>query len=104
MSLQHLIVDMNTQRTCGYCGEPCDSDMHDECRAKIDGPVDYRLRWMPKKFLGRLLSKAIERMKRGDGYQPFGYDFRTLNITKPTWANLINQISDAYFADREPVN
>jgi hypothetical protein len=40
--------------------------------------------------LVRLYRRAWERMTRGDGYQPFGYDHRTLWLTRPSWMRHID--------------
>ena len=33
----------------------------------------------------RLYNRAYERMARGDGYQPWGFDWPTIRLTKPGW-------------------
>ena len=38
---------------------------------------------MTKIQISRAWRKLFERATRGDGYQMFGYDFRTLRMTKP---------------------
>ena len=50
---------------------------------------------MTRKQLYRLYCQAWERMTRYDGYQPFGYDRRTLAITSPSWLRLIDAIAAA---------
>jgi hypothetical protein len=44
--------------------------------------------------LVRLFWRAWRRMTEGDGYQPFGYDWRTLRITKPSWFPVIRTLQD----------
>lgn len=44
------------------------------------------------KQLQRLYRIAYARMSAGDGYQPFGYDWRTLWMTKPGWAKILQDI------------
>lgn len=53
------------------------------------------LRSMTLEQLTRLYAEAYSRMTRGDGYQPFGYDRRTMAITKPGWLQTLNMILDA---------
>ena len=45
--------------------------------------------------LYRLYCKAWERMTRGDGYQPFGYDRVTLQMTRPEWLAVLDAIGAA---------
>jgi hypothetical protein len=42
--------------------------------------------------LVRLYVRFWERMTRGDGYQPFGYDSVTLWLTRPSWMRHIDAI------------
>jgi hypothetical protein len=42
--------------------------------------------------LVRLYVRSWERMTQGDGYQPFGYDSRTLWLTRPSWMRHIDAI------------
>lgn len=46
--------------------------------------------------LRRLFFRVRERMNKGDGYQPFGYDRVTLWATKPEWMKTLLSIEDAY--------
>lgn len=47
---------------------------------------------MSRTQLERLYRRAYERMAREDGYQPYGYDWRTLRITKPGWVTALERI------------
>lgn len=49
---------------------------------------------MNDRQLLRLERKCWERMTAGDGYQPFGYDERTLRIAKPRWLDTLTTIRD----------
>lgn len=51
---------------------------------------------MTTKQLDRLHANIWRRMTAGDGYQPFGYDARTLKLTKPTWYALCLQLHAEY--------
>ncbi len=42
--------------------------------------------------LARLWNRCWERMTRGDGSQPWGYDAPTLWLTKPVWMKHLNAI------------
>lgn len=44
----------------------------------------------------RLYNKIMARMSADDGYQPWGYDMVTLNITRPAWAQLIRDVAAAH--------
>lgn len=52
--------------------------------------------------LERLYDKAYRRMSAGDGYQPFGYDWVTLRITKPGWYRVLRDIQAALAAKQNP--
>lgn len=43
--------------------------------------------------LERLYNRAYVRMSAGDGYQPYGYDWVTLRITKPGWHQTLRATS-----------
>lgn len=47
---------------------------------------------MTTKQVDRLYRRVWARMTDGDGYQPFGYDRRTLALTRPTWLALIDTV------------
>lgn len=38
----------------------------------------------------RIWQRVWNRMTRGDGYQPWGYDRPTLGITKPNWLRILD--------------
>lgn len=42
--------------------------------------------------LERLYRKAYHKMTERDGYQPFGYDWITLKITRPGWYSLLRHL------------
>lgn len=47
---------------------------------------------MTQEQIDRLYRKAYERMSRGDGYQPYGYDWPTLRLVKPGWYRTLRLI------------
>lgn len=49
-----------------------------------------------RKRTARLYNKAFNRMTRGDGYQPFGYDAPTLRLTRPAWFATLRSIAQAH--------
>jgi hypothetical protein len=52
----------------------------------------YDLRSLPNAYLVRLYHRVWERMTRGDGYQPFGYDLVTLYAVHPEWMRVLDAI------------
>ncbi len=52
----------------------------------------HDLRFLTTSALVRLYHRACERMTRGDGYQPFGYDARTLWLTCPGYMEILTGI------------
>ena len=48
---------------------------------------------LTRERLRRLHAAAWDRMARGDGYQPWGYDRPTLQITRPDWLKTIDAIA-----------
>lgn len=44
----------------------------------------------------RLSARVWERATQGDGYQPFGYDRITMEITKPGWMRAIDEVDDDF--------
>jgi hypothetical protein len=44
----------------------------------------------------RLWNRIQARWRREDGYQPFGYDFPTIRITKPGWVPVLEDIASAH--------
>jgi len=57
----------------------------------IDTPFD--LSAYSAQQLWRLKCNLWERMTRGDGYQPFGYDRRTLLTTEPGFMRAIDSVN-----------
>jgi hypothetical protein len=51
-----------------------------------------KLAEMTDQQLVPLYLRLWERMTRGDGYQPFGYDSVTLRLTRPSWMRYIDAI------------
>ncbi len=47
---------------------------------------------MTDKQKARLYRRAYDRMREGDGYQMFGYDWITLKLTKPGWYQTLKLI------------
>ena len=45
------------------------------------------------KALGRLYRRLHGRITSGQGYQPFGFDMRTLRLTRPGLANSLLQVN-----------
>lgn len=50
--------------------------------------------------LERLYRNAYTRMSAGDGYQPYGYDWITLRLTRPGWHATLKSIALAIQAKR----
>ncbi len=48
------------------------------------------------KQLERLYLRCWDRMTRGDGYQPFGYDLTTLWAVHPGWMEIITACKNEY--------
>lgn len=46
--------------------------------------------------LNRLYGNVWHRMTRGDGYQPWGYDYTTLWAVHPGWMTIIDAIRTEY--------
>ncbi len=45
--------------------------------------LNYPIKIMNKKQIARIWRKLFARATAHDGYQPYGYDLRTLQITQP---------------------
>ncbi len=45
-----------------------------------------------KTQIERWYGKLWERITRGDGYQPFGYDWPTMNVTHPHFQSARNRL------------
>ena len=50
----------------------------------------------PRTRTARLWNRIQARWRRQDGYQPFGYDFPTIRITKPGWVPVLEDIASAH--------
>lgn len=53
----------------------------------------HDVRTLSTSNLCRLLYRVWDRMTAGDGYQPFGYDRRTLAITCPGWLAILDSVN-----------
>lgn len=58
----------------------------------------FRLTSLTSTQLERLFNKAYKRMAHGDGYQPYGYDWNTIRLTKPGWYHTLQTIRAAWDA------
>lgn len=56
----------------------------------------YDLRTLSTANLFRLYHRVWARMTAGDGYQPFGYDLITLELTRPGWLAVLWAISTEF--------
>lgn len=60
--------------------------------------VHPALKTMSKTQLERLYKRIMERIDRIYGYQPFGYDWITLRMCTPEWADALVMVHRAYHA------
>lgn len=49
----------------------------------------FDLRILSTQNLARLYNRVWERATRGDGYQPFGYDWSTMCAVHPGYADIL---------------
>lgn len=54
------------------------------------------VRTLTPKQSARLYTKAFAHMSRYDGYQPYGYDWVTMRMTRPAWYETLKSISAAH--------
>ena len=53
---------------------------------------------MTRKQIERWYVKLWDHITRGDGYQPFGYDMRTLDITHPGFRTARDRLRSLWLA------
>ena len=51
---------------------------------------------MTKKQIERAYNRLWKKVTFGDGYQPYGYDTPTMNITHPGFTPAVNRLKESY--------